>query len=249
MRGFETETKVFVAHFDILGMSSVLRKSNSAAWGLLCSLAEAKEEKHLPLTPELRDGIGEKFFSDTIIMHTKGDDRDSLKAIVARSFELFKCAFLANIPLRGGIAHGSWIETDPSDRQSLFTGDALLRAYHIGEMQQLISIAICDVTRERFMKEKPFSFRSMSPVVKDYPIPVKGGDHQNRAVLNWPEFCKDDLNRLEPLTAETLANHFSEFGHYETLGPRERAKYANTVAFIQSDRNTGGMSGSCLAKS
>lgn len=235
MRGFETETKVFVAHFDILGMSSVLRKSNSDAWGFLCSLAEAQEEEHLPLSPALRESIGEKFFSDTIIMHTTSDDRDSLTAIVARSFELFKSAFLANIPLRGGIAHGSWIETEPSDRQSLFTGDALLRAYHIGEMQQLISIAICDVTRERFMKEKPFSFRSVAPVVKDYLIPVKGGGHQNRGVLNWPEFCKEDLKRLGPLTAKILADYFSEFGHYETLGHSERAKYENTVAFIQSN--------------
>lgn len=231
MRGLEAEKKVFVAHFDILGMSSVLRKSNERAWLLLCDLADASEEEELPLTQESRESITEKFFSDTIILCSSGDDIASLHAILVRSFELFRCAFRVGIPMRAGIAHGSWIEAE-AGKQDLFTGDALLRAHHIGESQQLISIAICDVTRERFLKT-PFEFKSGLPVIKDYPIPVKGGGCQNRAVLNWPDFCQNELLNLKPLTAQTLADYFSEFGRYETFGENERVKHENTVAFIQ----------------
>ncbi|TAJ81677.1 MAG: hypothetical protein EPO42_01995 [Gallionellaceae bacterium] len=232
MRGLEVEKNVFVAHFDILGMSSVLRKSNGRAWLLLCDLAEACETEELPLSVEMRKNLGEKFFSDTIILHTCNDDTASLHSIVARSFEIFRSAFRVGIPLRAGIAHGAWIEVT-SGRHDLFAGDALLRAYHIGETQQLISIAICDVTRERFLKT-PFSFNSGLPVIKDYFIPVKGGVNSNRAVLNWPALCQYHLSNLKPLSANALANHFSEFGSYETLGDIEKAKYENTVAFIQS---------------
>lgn len=136
MRGLEVEKNVFVAHFDILGMSSVLRKSNDRAWLLLCDLAEACEIEELPLSVEMRENLGEKFFSDTIILHACNDDTASLRSIVARSFEIFRSAFRVGIPLRAGIAHGAWIEA-ASGKQDLFTGDALLRAYHIGETQQL----------------------------------------------------------------------------------------------------------------
>lgn len=80
---------------------------------------------------------------------------------------------------------------------------------------------------------KPKKRYSGFSVVKDYPIPVKGGCYQNRAVLNWPAFCQNELLNLEPLTAQTLADYFSEFGRYETLGENEKTKHENTVAFIQ----------------
>lgn len=233
MRGLEDEKKVFVAHFDILGMSAVLRKSNGLAWQLLCDLANATDVEELPLSKESRDGIAERFFSDTIIMRTRGDDSESLKAIIARAFELFRCAFRGGIPLRAGIAHGSWFEAASSDRHDLFTGDALLRAYHIGEAQQLLSIAICDVARDGFLQD-PFKLRSGAPVIKDYLVPVKGGGYQNRAVLNWPAICQDELKNLRPFTAQTLASYFSEFGHYEALGNSEKEKYENTAVFLRN---------------
>lgn len=232
MRGLEIETKAFVAHFDILGMSSILRKSNPAAWQLLCDLADASEVEEMPMTKESRESITEKFFSDTIVLCTNGDDTASLHAILVRSFELFRCAFRAGIPMRAGIAYGSWFES-ASGTQDLFTGDALLRAHHLGESQQLISIAICGVTRERFLKN-PFVFKSGFPVIRDYLIPVKGGCYQNCAVLNWPILCQHELSNLHPLNAKSLADYFSEFGRYETLGENEKEKYANTVAFIQA---------------
>ena len=165
MRGLEKEIKVFVAHFDILGMSSVLQRSNDDAWVLLSDLAEAIDAEELPLSKEQRESLTERFFSDTVIITTRTDDDESLNTIMRRSFELFRCAFRLNIPLRGGITHGSWIEAASSDKHDLFTGDALLRAYRIGESQQMISIAICDETRERFLRNPPFGLPSGSPVM------------------------------------------------------------------------------------
>lgn len=238
MRGLEPEKKVFVAHFDMLGMSSVLRRSNDRAWVLLCDLAEASELEEFPISKALRESITERFFSDALILTSSNDNDDSLHTILARSFELFRCAFRVGIPMRGGIAHGSWIEAVPSDRQNLFTGDALLRAYEIGEAQQLISIAICDATRERFLKKPLFKFHSGLPVIKDYLIPVKAGAFCNRAVLNWPALCQDKLSGLGTLSAQVLANQFSEFGGWETLGLKEQLKYANTVALIKQCQQT-----------
>ena len=60
MLGLEEEKKVFVAHFDILGMSSLLRRSNSDAWLVLCDFAEASDNHELPLTDESRQTLLEK---------------------------------------------------------------------------------------------------------------------------------------------------------------------------------------------
>jgi hypothetical protein len=114
----------------------------------------------------------------------------------------------------------------------LFTGDALLRAYEIGETQQLIGITVCNVIRQRFLKN-PFSFNSGSPVIKDYLIPVKGG-HQNSAVLNWPALCVRELQLITPLSESSLANYFSTFGKYESLDESAKTKYSNTVEFIKN---------------
>jgi hypothetical protein len=110
MHDFEEEKQLYVAHIDILGMSSLLRHSNTDAWLMLCDLAEATDTQELPITDSSRKTMSEKFFSDTVIIRSENDTIGSLHTIIARVFELFRCAFRCNIPLRAGIAHGSWFE-------------------------------------------------------------------------------------------------------------------------------------------
>ncbi len=201
MKGLEKEKRVFVCHFDILGMKSVLRKSNFDAWMNICDLADAQDNFELPITDESRRTLNERFFSDTIIISSSDDTTQSLHTILARSFELFRSAFRSHIPLRGGVAYGAWFEALDKDRE-LFTGDALLRAYELGESQEMVGIFVCDVIRERFF-DTPFKFTSGCPVVKDYPVPLKGGDKVNRAVLNWPAICTAELRGIGELSAES----------------------------------------------
>jgi len=202
---------------------------------LLGDLAAASASEELPITDESRAMLREKFFSDTIVIRTRDDSIGSLHTIVARTLELFRCALRHSVPLRAGIAYGSWFESETATKE-LFTGDALLRAYGIGETQQMMGVVVCDVVRERFI-EKPFQLSSGLPVIKDYPVPVKGGGCQNRAVLNWPAICGNELRLVEPLSEKALSQHFYSFGRYETLDSSAKAKYSNTVGFIQAMAN------------
>ena len=230
MLGLEQEKKVFVAHFDIPGMSAVLRRSNSEAWVLLCDFAEASDTHELPITDPSRQTLFERFFSDTIIIRTSDDTTGALHTIIARSLELFRCAFRRSIPLRAGIAHDSWIES-LTEMRELFTGDALLQAYSIGEEQQLLGISVCDVIRDKFLSN-PFSLSNGSPVVIDYHIPKKTGGCKQGAVLNWPALCKNELNQITPLTDKALLHYFNTTANCEFLDDSVMAKYSNTINFI-----------------
>lgn len=231
MRDLEPEKKVYVCHFDILGMKSVLRRSNSDAWLTICDLADVQDSQELPISDDLRLLLNERFFSDTVIISTCDDSDQSLHAILARALELFRVAFRKSIPLRGGVAFGSWVELNENGRE-LFTGDALLRAYELGESQQMIGICLCDVVRQRFLK-RPFSFPSGEVVVKDYLVPLKKGVRTNRAVLNWPAICKKELEMVRELEPVRLAQHFYAFGKPETLPEEVMVKYANTIEFLK----------------
>lgn len=228
---FESERKVYVCHFDILGMKSVLRRSNFEAWQTICELATAQDNRELPITEDSRNSLTERFFSDTIIISTCDDSDMSLHTILARSFELFKSAFRSHIPLRGGVAYGSWIE-GKEEKRELFTGDALLRAFDLGESQQMIGICLCDVVRERFFRT-PFRLISGDPVIKDYTVPLKMGERIERPVLNWPAICQQELALLKDLDPTRLSQHFFAFGKPETLPVEAQSKYANTVEFIK----------------
>jgi hypothetical protein len=231
VRGFEPERQVYVCHFDILGMKSVLARSNFEAWQTICDLADAQDNQELPITVDSRNSLTERFFSDTIIISTSDDSAGALHTILARSFEIFRSAFRSSIPLRGGIAYGSWFESSEQERE-LFTGDALLRAYDLGESQQMLGICICDVIRQRFSKT-PFRFRSGEPVIKDYPVPLKKGVRINRAVLNWPAICRQELTQINKSEANSLAQYFFGFGKPDTLPEEVMTKYTNTVEFIR----------------
>lgn len=231
MRALEPEQQVYVCHFDIIGMKSVLKRSNFEAWQTICELADVQDSEELPITAGLRGLLNERFFSDTIIISTCDDSDQSLHAILARALELFRVAFRSSIPLRGGIVFGSWFELHENGRE-LFTGDALLRAYELGESQQMIGICLCDVVRQRFMK-RPFSFSSGAVVIKDYPVPLKKGVKANRAVLNWPAICEQELNMIKEFTPVRLAQYFYAFGKPETLPEEVMAKHANTIEFLK----------------
>lgn len=231
---FESERKVYVCHFDILGMKSVLRRSNFEAWETICELAKAQDNRELPITEDSRNSLTERFFSDTIIISTCDDSVGALHTILARSLELFRSAFRSGIPLRGGVAYGSWFETNEGKRE-LFSGDALLRAFELGESQQMIGICICDVVRERFLRN-PFQLTSGDPVIKNYPVPLKKGKRIERPVLNWPATCQQEPAHLKDLDPTGLAHHFFTFGKPETLPEEAKSIYANTVEFIASRR-------------
>lgn len=229
MRGLEAEERVFVAHLDVLGMSTLLRRSTSDAWRLLVDLADATESDELPLTDDSRGSLRERFFSDTILIRTQSDDIGSLHTVVARSLEIFRSAFRAGIPLRGGIAHGSWIESAQGEHD-LFTGQALLSAHEVGEPQEMLSVALCGQSSARF-RSKPFELANRTTATLEYNIPVKNG-HRRGTVLNWPAFCRLELSTMSVDNGRSVAARFGTLGSYDSLDERARRKYDNTAAFI-----------------
>ena len=231
MRELEPKQGVYAAHFDVLGMSNLLSRSTSRAWLILCDLAKASDENELPISEESRQGLVERFFSDTIVIRTNDDSSGSLHTILARCFELFRCAFRSGIPIRGGVAHGTWIESS-TGRQDLFTGTALSEAYRVGETQQMLSVAVCKNTQKAFSKI-PFTLREGAPALVSYNVPLKRGSEQ-RDALNWPAISELELGQNNEPTTKEIADRFTEFGKFEDLDKKSKQKYINTAEFIKS---------------
>ncbi len=236
MHDLEKGREVYVAHFDILGIGALLddtEQKNWGAWQTIKSFAEAQELSEFPLTCESRERLSERFFSDTILITTTDDSVESIHSIIVRSLELFRCSLRNSIPIRGGIAHGYWFESNENNKD-IFTGNSLSRAYKIGESQQMLGITICDKSTEIFSRNS-FSLASKKDVILQYMVPCKNGKSKSQAILNWPALCAQELKGIDSSSAETLCNHFFTVGKYDEIDKGAKEKYVNTVHFLNTN--------------
>ena len=227
----------YVAHIDILGFTALISKDPELAWNVLTSLASvrdyiAKLELEFTDTGErasLPDHIHSVMFSDTIVLFTKSDSVLDLKLIVLATTELFHKAMFRCVPVRAGIAHGTFFVNLP---KSMYAGPALVEAYTIGEQAQWLGI----VTSEHVHNQARLAnFRSgSSDVVIPASIPIEAASRSGFAV-NWPAVFAHDFNVKPPIPCELFYAGFADaFGPYQDLPVRVRTKYENTVAFINT---------------
>lgn len=230
------EKIAYVAYFDILGFGSILENNSFIAYRTLLNLKESVDEQRgLPISQAKRDKIDEKYFSDTVIFVSEDDGEISLLAVIVRSIEIFEAASMRNIPLRGGIAHGEWFQ---SEDKSVFTGTALKEAYEIGESQQMLGIRISDSVYSKIFENRVDDFFSHENITIKYNVPLKSNKTKKCYVLNWPAFFILLKNPLKPeliTNAEFLYTQFfqSAIGVNFTDLPNEaKCKYKNTIKFL-----------------
>lgn len=229
----EVEKNVYVAHFDILGMGAAIKKDSWNAWQNILNLSEALDCKELPITEWERQRLSERYFSDTILITSDDDGEVSLHTILARSLELFRCALRQFIPLRGGIAHGTWFEKQ-HDNKDLFSGTSLNSAYELGERKQLLGVSVCSSIYNSFYNSqaKSFTLESGKSVILQQEVPVKGDIIEPRFILNWPAVCSDELERIHLDDAFLFSQYFWTVNKGSEMEPCILVKYENTLKLI-----------------
>ena len=181
----------FVAYFDVLGMTALIRSDIEKAWRELNRLwsehrtgrtySVAVRSQNLKISGRVKSFT----FSDSVLLYTDYDDDDDAWAICMLGGQLFYDAFNAGIPLRGGIAHG---EFRSSSERSIFTGPALLDAYQLGEGAEwvgpgdldLVALKgrpLCDGTCMRAMSTRQVSRSDHAPTGsgRDNPVDRRRG--------------------------------------------------------------------------
>ena len=229
------ENQRFVAHIDILGMSALVAKDPELSWQLLSALVEARDQVHNTEITYLDtaervaapDQVRAVTFSDTIVLFSKGTELVDLRTIVVLTTELLGKALHLCVPIRAGIAVGTFFF---NLENSMYAGPALIEAYHLGEEAQWIGIA---TSKEVFRRAAEAEFRSGTSdvVVRSY-IPVEGGTRDGYAV-NWPTIGRNNLNAPLPVSAAQVYEGFAQyFGPFNELPAKVRAKYEHTAWFI-----------------
>ncbi len=229
--------KRFVAHIDVLGMSVLVERDAELAWQLLSSLVKAREDAHnveidyLDTAERVAvpDQVGIVTFSDTIVLFTKGNSLADLRSIIIVTTELLNKALNLCVPVRAGIAVGTFFF---NLKESMYAGPALIEAYRLGEAAQWIGIT---TSEEVYQLSKKANFQSgRADVVVPTSIPLKGGEYDGYAV-NWPAVMAKSIKAQLPISATQIYEGFAQyFGPWELLTPEVKAKYEHTAQFLNS---------------
>jgi hypothetical protein len=229
----------YVAHVDMLGMSGLILKNPKLAWEAVSKMTQAKKKK---LSDSFTVGNRHSFFkdhvaaftfSDTILLFTKSDDADDLRAILMVCLELFAQVLHGSIPVRIGVAHGQFVFNGD---EGLFVGPPLVHAYRQGEAAQWIGAVLDKTVADGARKLQPeFLSYDRLPLVVDWDVPVKPGGTELHPVLSWPRSHRKNFAVALPISVEDFYRAFVQlFGPWSSLRSEDRRKYENTVSFVNA---------------
>lgn len=232
----------FVAHIDMLGMSALSVRDPLGAWDALERIDRARGQIY-GLSMKLKDTqhcipiayhVELVSFSDTIVAYTNSDTDDDLRSILAFFTELFGRVFYYRVPLRGGLAHGSFA----ADRgRHLYSGPALVAAYKIGEGAQWLGLTV-DATVAAQALQCGIAAETGAAAIVDWRVPWKGdcaSGYPLRTVVNWPQVFRSNFKKQPPISLDDLYEVFEPlFGPLEALPHTVRVKYEATVHFINA---------------
>jgi len=225
----------FVAHMDILGMSTLVKNNFDDAWGMLSDLVEVRDKARMHeyefVETNERIKVFEKIhivtFSDTLLLFTAGETPVELKSLIVLVTEIFHKAICKCVPVRAGLAAGEFrFNLD----KSMYAGPALIDAYRAGESAQWLGIALSDSVSEVAIAQNMKS--TGSNVIVEWRVPLKDGEKQGY-VVNWPALFAHDLTIKPPVSVNSFYTAFERsFGNFDDLPIEVKAKYENTVNFM-----------------
>lgn len=229
------ESPRFVVHVDILGMSSIVSHDPDVAWGVLSDLIEVRDKignyeiEFLDTNERLSiaQTIASVTFSDTIVFFTKGDSDKELRCMIVLAVEVLHKAMCSCVPVRVGLSHGKFYF---NFERSMYAGPALIEAYRVGESAQWIGIALAKSVEDQAAGLGMSN--GNSKLIVPWELPVKDGTKKCQ-VVNWPAVVAHDFTVVPPVSIEQFYQAFEgTFGAFSDLPPDVRAKYENTVEFM-----------------
>ncbi|PIS26298.1 MAG: hypothetical protein COT45_00970 [bacterium (Candidatus Stahlbacteria) CG08_land_8_20_14_0_20_40_26] len=230
--------KRYVAHFDMLGFKNATLRNPDEAWKALSSLRACMDRvlelhiKVLSTNEIISNRIKAYIFSDSILIFTLRDEPKDLISMLVLTSQIFADSLHACIPLRGGISYGDFFFNLDLH---LFCGTPFVKAYEIGEMVQWSGIVVDKAVAEHYQKN-PFPKSRGSPIIIQWDVPVKPYGKKKFWVVNWSVIFRRNFKKELPISVQDYYEAFkSLFGPYENLPADVKAKYENTVNFINSN--------------
>jgi len=232
--------KRYVAHFDMLGFKTATLRNPDEAWGALSDLRACMDNilkfniSVLSTDEIIENRIRAYIFSDSILIFSLSDEAIDFAAILVLSSHFFADALVKRVPLRGGISYGDFFFNPDLH---LFCGIPFVKAYIIGEKAQWSGIVVDDIVAEHYQKHKNLNLTSNGkPVLMQWDVPVKPDGKKKCWVVNWPAIFKLRFKKKPPILVKDFYKAFeSLLGPYEDLYPSVKAKYENTVEFMNSN--------------
>ncbi len=228
----------YVAYFDMLGLKTATLNNPTVAWIALRSLRECIDEilnLKVVVTSKkvvLKNPIKAFILADSVLVFTYNDDFYNLSAILRLSSELFARALHKCVPLRGAITYGEFFYNFDLN---LFGGVPFVRAYELERKAQWSGVVIDDVVFEHYKKWQ----RDMPKcgngcfIIIPWNIPLKDNKKEHGLCLNWVTPHKRKFTAQTTISVSDYYSGFRNlFGDFEQLDKGVKAKYENTVEFI-----------------
>jgi hypothetical protein len=130
----------YVALIDVLGFSSMMSRPDARAaldryTDCVSAASSAVDADTLPIEYVV--------FSDSILLNTNRDSEEHLLALLRACGILFSSLLEKGIPIRGAVAHGSFMRYRTSERGVILAGGPILEAYAAERAQKWIGVILC----------------------------------------------------------------------------------------------------------
>jgi len=186
----------FVCFLDIMGFKDyIARTKHEDVYKTMKNLSDLRQSSNTIVGYLFDDStIFTTSFSDSIVIFSKDNSKDSLEAIsYATSFILGRAA-KDRIPMKGALAEGQ-LAVDKSEQ--IFFGQPLIDAYLLQENEVDYYGVVCHNSVESFIVEYGKGPWSINPGFKEIPTPLKSGkiSHMN---LDWFNYIKEDSDINTP---------------------------------------------------
>jgi len=229
----------YVAHVDMLGMSGLTLRDPKLAWSAVSEMVLALQAiKRLVYTINgqnirIADHVGSFTFSDTVLLFTRGDEAEDLRSILFSCDELFSRLLHRSLPFRIGVAHGLFVFNLD---EGVFVGPPLIQAYRLGEEAQWLGAVLDQPVAEYAAHLEPAHKDGKGlDVILPWNVTLKSGGSVCRQVLAWPRSHRANFQVKPPISVEQFYQAFEQFfGPLSGLRPADRAKYENTVTFVNA---------------
>lgn len=183
-RGDSTEER-YVLFLDILGFKDRIARHSHEE--VMATLLDLQDSIYSTLKSNEGAKLQSNIFSDSILLFTPDDSRESLEALSQVTCNIMQTAITAGVPLKGALARGK-VTCNPA--KQLFFGQALIDAYLLEESTKYYGILVHH-SAEAAVRDYPGMYRDVQANLKSGTI-----CHYE---LNW--HSRDDETKQKVLDA------------------------------------------------
>jgi len=213
----------YITFIDIMGFSNfVIRNSHRTVerrMEIFQSIINSHEAKLKSISKDINnkeDIIRTVAFSDSVLIISSDDSRDSLESILFCSQLIITSCMLNKIPIKGAVSQGK-ITAD--FQKSVFFGEPLIDAYNLAEQLHMYGI----ILDEKVEKKARMMKFDLNPFCVKTKIPTKNGNITHFAI-NWVNWMKITYNKKAIFVLESL---------YEQVSGMPRKYIDNTLDFLK----------------